>query len=224
MERRRIFRDDADRINFINRLGQVIKDTQTACFAWALIPNHAHFLLRTGQAPIATVMSRILTGYAVSFNRRYHRHGKVFQNRYKSILCQEDVYLKELVRYIHLNPLRAKLVLNLAELERFPWSGHGVLTGRLKQDWQDSEYVLSLFGHKVGEARRRYRAYIEKGVGMGRRPEFTGGGMIRSVGGWDAVKAMRRGQLRLKGDERILGDSDFVENVLKYADEQLARP
>jgi len=109
IERRKIFYDDADRDAFVNRLGQVLIETQTDCFAWALIPNHVHLLLRTGLTPIATVMRRLLTGYAVQFNRRHRRHGHIFQNRYKSILCQEDPYLKELVRYIHLNPLRAGL-------------------------------------------------------------------------------------------------------------------
>ncbi len=110
IERRNIFLDDVDRENFLARLGAVIEDTQTACFAWALIPNHVHLLLRTGDGPISRVMQRLLTGYAVSFNRRHRRHGHLFQNRYKSILCQEDAYLLELVRYIHLNPLRAKMV------------------------------------------------------------------------------------------------------------------
>ena len=110
IERRRIFSDDQDRDNFVERLGDIVTETKTFCFAWALIPNHAHILLRTGQTPLATVMRRLLTGYAVSYNRRHRRHGHLFQNRYKSILCQEDTYLLELVRYIHLNPLRAKIV------------------------------------------------------------------------------------------------------------------
>jgi REP-associated tyrosine transposase len=116
IERRKIFYDDNDRGNFLDRLGVILTDTKTPCFAWALIPNHLHLLLRTGTAPIATVMRRLLTGYAVSFNRRHRRHGQLFQNRYKSVLCQEDPYLLELVRYIHLNPLRAGLVSDLGKL------------------------------------------------------------------------------------------------------------
>ena len=110
IERRKIFRSDSDRADLLQRLGRLLSETQTECFAWALIPNHAHFLLRTTLVPIAALMRRVLTGYAVSFNKKYRRHGKLFQSRYKSILCQEDIYLKELVRYIHLNPLRAGLV------------------------------------------------------------------------------------------------------------------
>ena len=92
IERRKIFYDDNDRDNFLDRLGIILTDTRTPCFAWALIPNHLHLLFRTGVTPIATVMQRLLTGYAVSFNRR---HGQLFQNRYKSVLCQEDPYLLE---------------------------------------------------------------------------------------------------------------------------------
>jgi REP element-mobilizing transposase RayT len=105
IERGIIFRDDKDRNDFLTRLGKILNETKTPCFAWALIPNHFHLLLKTGSLPVATVMGRLLTGYATSFNRRYHRSGHLFQNRYKSILCQEEAYLKELVRYIHLNPL-----------------------------------------------------------------------------------------------------------------------
>ncbi|MBW2592022.1 MAG: transposase, partial [Deltaproteobacteria bacterium] len=90
IQRRKIFRDDADRDSFVNRLGQVLIETHADCFAWAIMPNHAHLLMRTGLTPIATVMRRLLTGYAVQFNRRHRRHGHLFQNRYKSILCQHD--------------------------------------------------------------------------------------------------------------------------------------
>lgn len=99
---------DADREDFLDRLPTLLPATETACFAWALMPDHAHLLFRTGATPIATLMRRLLTGYAVSFNRRHSRRGQLFQNRYKSILCQEDACLTELVRYIHLNPLRAR--------------------------------------------------------------------------------------------------------------------
>ena len=113
IERRVIFCDDHDRDDFLKRLGSVILETGTLCYAWALIPNHIHLLLKTGNAPISTVMRRVLTGYAIGYNCRHRRSGHLFQNRFKSILCQEDAYLKELVRYIHLNPLRAKIVSNL---------------------------------------------------------------------------------------------------------------
>ena len=89
IERRTIFNDDQDRYDFIKNLGLILEQTKTACYAWSLIPNHFHLLLKTGQEPIATVMRRLLTGHAVRYNRRHQRHGHLFQNRYKSILCQE---------------------------------------------------------------------------------------------------------------------------------------
>ena len=221
IERRRIFSDDQDRDNFIERLGKIITETQTSCLAWALIPNHAHILLRTGSTPLSTVMRRLLTGYAVSYNRRHRRSGHLFQNRYKSILCQEDTYLLELVRYIHLNPLRANIVKTRKESDRYPYSGHSVLMGKIKRDFQDTDYVLRLFGKKVSGARRAYRAYVERGIAQGRRPDLVGGGLIRSAGGWSAVTAMRNAKDHMKSDERILGDGDFAQSVLNQAKERL---
>ena len=223
IERRKIFWDDADRDAFVKRLGLVLKETQTDCFAWALIPNHAHLLLRTGLTPISGVMRRLLTGYAVQFNRRHGRHGHLFQNRYKSILCQEDPYLMELVRYIHLNPLRAKLVADYESLKGFRYAGHCALIGKCPNDWQNTNYILSLFGRKTAEARLSYRKFVEKGVSDGKKPELVGGGLIRSLGGWAAAKAMRGDVERIKGDERILGDGNFVQSVLENCRQELDR-
>ena len=219
IERRRIFSDDQDRDNFIERLGDILTDTQTCCLAWALLPNHAHILLRTGPTPLSTVMQRLLTGYAVSYNRRHRRHGHLFQNRYKSILCQEDTYLLELVRYIHLNPLRAKIVKTIKDSDKYPYSGHSALMGKLKRNFQDIDYVLRFFGKKGSVARKAYRAYVNKGIAQGRRTDLVGGGLIRSAGGWSVIKTMRRMQDHMKSDERILGDGDFVQAVLNKAKE-----
>jgi putative transposase len=154
IERRKIFHDDKDRYNFIHRLEELIPATHTACYAWSLLSNHAHFLLRSGEAGISHLMRRLLTGYAVSFNRRHRRHGQLFQNRYKSIVCQEDTYLLELVRYIHLNPLRARLVSDIKDLSKYQFCGHGVLMGKQECTWQDTKYVLSFFDRKAREAKK----------------------------------------------------------------------
>ncbi|MCP4681029.1 MAG: transposase [Desulfobacterales bacterium] len=223
IERKKIFRSDSDRKNFLGRLGYLLAKTKTDCFAWAFIDNHAHLLLRTGLIPIARVMARLLTGYAVSFNRKYRRHGQLFQNRYKSILCQEDPYLRELVRYIHLNPVRAGLVDGMKSLDKYPWSGHSVVMGKRTNDWQNVDYILNLFFGKRKTARRLYRSFVGEGILSGRRPELTGGGLLRSSGGWSALKDNRKAGIRLKGDERILGDSGFVDAVLKAGDEQFER-
>lgn len=142
----------------------------------------------------------------------------MFQNRYKSIVCQEDAYLKELVRYIHLNPLRAGMVKDIKELNRWPWSGHSALMGKVERKWQDSEYILSFFGNG-SNARRNYVRYVERGVGLGQRPELVGGGLIRSLGGWSEVLALRKRGEKQASDTRILGDSEFVQEVTSDLDD-----
>lgn len=221
IEGRPIFQSDLDRKDFIKRLAPLIEETETRCLAWALIPNHFHLLLKTGQVPIAKVMLRLLTGYAVSYNLRHKRQGHLFQNRYKSILCQEDPYLLELVRYIHLNPIRANLVPDLKSLEKFPHCGHGTVMGKAKNDWQDIEGVLRLFGKNISQARQKLNSFVFKGIDQGRRDDLIGGGLVRSVGGWQNVKAMRKAKLWQKSDERILGDGDFVEQTLALSQEPL---
>jgi len=223
IERTAIFRSDTDRDHFVERLGKILQDTNTPCYAWALIPNHFHLLLRTGSVPISTVMRRLLTGYALWYNRRQRRYGHLFQNRFKSILCQENVYLLELVRYIHLNPVRAHLVEDLDELDRYAYSGHSVLMGKVKNSWQQTQQVLGMFGDKPGAARRAYRSFVEKGISQGRRQDLTGGGLLRSAGGWQAVKALRKEKVYQRNDERILGDGDFVEHVLSSAEEAMEK-
>jgi REP element-mobilizing transposase RayT len=223
IERKAIFRDDRDRDSFLKRLGNNLMESRTPCYAWALLWNHFHLLLRTGATPISTVMRRVLTGYAVDFNRRHHRHGHLFQNRFKSILCQEDQYLLELVRYIHLNPLRAGIVKGLKSLGRYPYCGHSRLLGKGESIWQETDYILRLFATTVSTGRRRYLKFVGEGVAQGRRPELIGGGLIRSVGGWAAAKALRKMGAYQKGDERILGDGEFVEEVLAQAQESFER-
>jgi len=223
IERRKIFDSDADRDHFLHRMGEILLDTQTTCFAWALMPNHFHLLLRTGKVPISTIMRRLLTGYALWFNRSRCRHGHLFQNRFKSILCQEDSYLLELVRYIHLNPLRARLVKSIQELDAFPYSGHSTLMGGFQKSWQETDEILKLFGSKPALARRMYRQFVEQGIGQGRRNDLAGGGLIRSAGGWEGLKQKREEGQYQRSDERILGDSDFVSRVLEKTKESLTK-
>lgn len=221
IERKALFRDQTDRDRFVERLGTVVGDTATTCYAWALMTNHVHLLLMTGNEPIATVMRRLLTGYAQEFNRRYNRHGQLFQNRYKSILCEKDSYMLELVRYIHLNPVRARITGSVDELKTYRYTGHAVLMGTVKHAWQDQDGVLRLFHKTAGHARRKYHEYVSEAVQQGRRPELVGGGLLRSIGGWKKLQDYRKQGLRIKADERILGSSDFVAAVLKQADEAL---
>jgi len=215
IERRRIFESDRDREDFLDRLGRIVQEGQASCFAWVLIPNHAHILLRTGTTSLAGMMRRLLTGYAVSFNLRHQRVGHLFQNRYRSVVCEEDAYLLELVRYIHLNAIRAGLVKDMAGLDRYRWSGHSVLMGRESRPWQAREEVLSHFGTREGVAQRRYRQFVFEGIGLGKRGELSTGREGRDRG-----KAGEEGSGT--GESRILGGGFFVEEVLAGA-ERIAR-
>jgi REP element-mobilizing transposase RayT len=220
-ERRAVFRSDEDREDFINRLSRIVTETKTACYAWALIPNHFHLLLRNCGTPITTTMRRLLTGYAVSFNRRHNRKGRLFRNRYKSILCQEERYLMELVRHIHLNPLRAGVVSNLDMLDRYPYCGHSVVMGKVEASWQDTNKLLALFSENPLDGINRYRRYMEKGAAGSRRWELSGGDLLRSSDGWRALKSSKDSKIHRKGDERILGDTAFVESILARSKENL---
>ncbi len=125
------------------------------------------------------------------------------------------------MRYIHLNPLRAGLVDSFAKLDRYPWCGHAVVLGRRDQPWQDRDYVLKWFGKTAGSAKKAYRAFVEKGIAQGQRPELVGGGLIRSLGGWSVVKSLRRSGIQEKGDARILGSGEFVMQVIDEADQHV---
>ena len=221
IEKRPIVQTAEDRDDFVAALSAAARTTGTAIYAWALLRNHSHLLVRSGRVGLPAFMRKWLTGYAIRYNHRHHRYGHLFQNRYKSILCEEDAYFRELVRYIHLNPVRARHVENLDDLERYPWCGHGVLLGKAKRDWQETAYVLEWFGRLPRDARRAYRQYIAEGVPLGRRPELVGGGLIRSLGGWSQVRSGRVPRAHGRADERILGSGEFVDRVIAEATEQL---
>jgi putative transposase len=211
IERRTIFRDDTDRADFVARVATLAAAGALTVYAWALLPNHAHLLVRTGTRSLPRSMRSLLTGYAGAFNRRHTRVGHLFQNRYKSIVVEEEPYLLELVRYLHLNPLRAKVLPDLRRLDRFPWTGHSALLGTVPRPWQDTATILAQFGPSHRRAVHAYRSFVADGVPQGRRPDLQGGGLLRSQGGWAAVAALRRGREAYLGDERILGDTAFVE-------------
>jgi REP element-mobilizing transposase RayT len=221
IEQRPIFVDDADRDDFVSRLASLAEGGALEVYAWALLPNHFHLLCRTKHQPLSIGMHRLLTGYVVNFNKRHRRHGHLFQNRFKSIVCQEDRYLKELIRYIHLNPLRSGLVDSLDSLAVFPYGGHSAVTGRIHRPWQDTGRVLSLFGQHLRKARRTYVEFVDAGARMGRKPELVGGGLVRSLGGWSEVMALRRRGGRSACDQRILGDGEFVSRILEQVEERL---
>ncbi|MCE1274073.1 MAG: transposase [Chlorobiales bacterium] len=221
IEQHHIVNDDTDRQSFISRLGKTAAATETTIYAWALMTNHAHLLLKSGKTGLSDFMRKFLTGYATQFNLRHHRHGHLFQNRYKSIVCEEEPYFLKLVSYIHLNPLRAGLVGSLEELERYAWCGHSVILKHTVHDWQDRTYVLQHFGEKESSALRSYLEFVREQSAFGAQPELTGGGLVRSAGGWSEVLSMRqRGEPQFS-DERILGSGDFVKQIVDEADESI---
>jgi putative transposase len=212
IERRKIFRDDRDRGMFAKRFSFLLKETDTDCFAWALLDNHFHLLLRCNRTALSIFMRRLLTGYAVNFNHRYKRSGHLFQNRYKSIICEEDVYLLELIRYIHLNPLRAKMIPDMNALDLYPWSGHAVLMGKADLPGQVIDEVLLFFGKRLSLSRRKYRQFVADGISQGRRSELVGGGLRRSR------KASGEQDECAVFDDRVLGSGEFVDRLRREAD------
>ncbi len=215
-----IFRDDHDMEDFIRRLSALSSKQAWIVYAWALMPNHFHLLVRSGKSPLTRNMRSLMSGYAGYFNRRYSRHGHVFQNRYKSIVCEEETYFLELVRYLHLNPLRARIVKDMNELDIYRYAGHSAILGAVKRKWQDTDEVLERFSNKRGRTIRLYQEFIAAGVEQGRRPELEGGGLLRSHNGWRGVMELRRGREKYRADERVLGSSSFIEGIIEEAEKQ----
>ena len=212
IEKRDIFLDDADRDYFVLRLSQLLTETDTECLAWVLMPNHFHLLLRPKEQTLALLMRRLLTGYAVRFNLRYHRSGHLFQNRYQSRVCQEDAYLLELVRYIHLNPLRAGIVQQIEDLDRYHWSGHTVLLGEWDLPGQNRQEVFAYFSQNESEARRRYREFLKEGISQRREEEPIESSLE------DAGLPMGSPEDQ-EHDQRILGNREFLVQVRQMKDD-----
>ncbi len=243
IERREIFIDDRDREQLLARIAKHANKESIHMYAFSLMPNHFHLLVRPLSTCLAAFMRRVLTGYAIYFNRRHKRSGHLFQNRYKSFVIEEEAYLLELIRYIHLNPLRAGIVPNLKALATWPYCGYSALMGYVEKSWFEADYTLSLFDAEKLIARKKLSSFMEDGLGARRRGDFVGGGLKRSLGmrpgkaiyrdecREDMQHSIRRneqnsiqqhnGQLDAQHqayDERILGSGDFVQAVLSNLD------
>ncbi|MDT9546367.1 MAG: transposase [Chlorobium phaeovibrioides] len=216
-EKRAIVVDDKDREFFVDRLGGIARATETKIYAWVLMGNHIHLLLKSSTDGLSTFMSRLLGSHASNFNKRYQRTGRLFENRFKSIVCEEERYFLKLIAYIHLNPLRAGLVKSIEDLANFPWCGHASLLGQKHYHWQEHRAVLELFGTTETEAQQRYLDFVAGEMKLGEQPTLLGGGMLRSDGGWAEVRSKRQREKQQFSDERILGSSDFVAKVISEA-------
>ena len=157
---RAVFGDEPERRDLCERFAKLVPEQGLNVYAWAIMSNHVHLLIRTGPKPLSRFMHRLLTGYSVKYNLQKDRKGHVFQGRFKSILVQEETYFRKLVRYIHRNPMKAGLVRSFEELEDYRWCGHGAITGLHVVPWQDTDHVLVSFNGCTGSSLSGYMDYI----------------------------------------------------------------
>ena len=164
IEKRPIYLDDVDRKSFLDRIGKNLPKWGMRCIAWSLMPNHFHLLLQSDKGYLPSFMHCLLTGYSMRFNERHHRVGHLFQNRYKSPVVCKDGYFRDVVRYIHLNPVRSEIVRSIPELGEYPWTGHRHIIRGCPPAWQDTRLLQTEFDdpRDVTGWVRRYREYIEK--------------------------------------------------------------
>jgi putative transposase len=218
IEKGLVFEDDVDRHNFLGRLTNLAGGEQLQVLAFSLLPNHFHLLVRTLKTPLSVFMSRLLTGYSCYFNKRHERSGHLFQNRFKSFVVDEESYFLELVRYIHLNPVRAGLVKDLKALSAWPFAGHSALMGNVRREWLDSDAVLSRFGPTVQSACQGLSGFMEDGLVA--QTESAPADVIRLTS--QSAATSERAGPTLGRDARILGSSEFAERVLEMMEKPLA--
>lgn len=189
-----IFADDEDRSRFYLFLQEGVEKFGHRIHAFCLMRNHVHLAIQVGEKPLSRIMQHLCFRYTQWVNSRQKKVGHLFQGRYKAILVDADAYLAELVRYIHLNPVRAKLV---KDPGKYFWSGHRAYIGQETLPWLTTDWVLSQFGRRLKSARARYDEFVQYGRKEGRRQEFHEG----TSGG------------------RILGDDSFVEGVYEKSEQ-----
>ncbi len=186
-----IFFSDEDRRQWQSCLQKGLERHDHRVHVYCWMTNHVHLAIQAGVNPLSEFMAFLASGYARATNRRIGRTGHLFERRYRAILIQEESYLKELVRYIHLNPLRAGMVSKLSD---YPWSSHDAYLGGPCPDWLNQDQVLMLFGATEKTARRRYAKFMHQ-----TQPE-------------NVVQLLRAG---CNGDDRILGDDAWKKQILK---------
>lgn len=163
-QKRKTFLDHQDYQVYLQRLAKYRKKYDYALYAYCLMPNHVHLLVESSNRPLAKFMQGLQQSYSQYFNLRHRKAGHVFQGRYKAIICEKDEYLLQLVRYIHLNPVRAKLA---ARPERYRYSGHGVYLDGKAVERMDPTKVLRILGGKAA-----YRKFVLDGMGEGHKEEY----------------------------------------------------
>jgi len=194
-----IFFDESDRIRFYDLLEEGVKRFDVRMLALCLMSNHVPLVVQVAEIPLSRLIRNVSFRYTRYRNARQRRTGHLFQGRYKAIVIDAENYLLELVRYIHLNPVRAGIVGNPGD---YRWSSHRAYLGKEVLPWLSTEWILSRFSPRKGTARRLFRNFVADGIGGDYREEFHSG--------------TREG--------RILGDDDFAEDALRRAGEKVNRP
>ena len=160
-----LFGDDEDKMVFLSRFSKKLKQTGFQCYSWNLMDNHYHLFLHVNELPMSKLMRGLNSGYARYYNKKHNRKGTLFQNRFKSVLCQDQDYAVQIIKYIHLNPLRAGMVKSLEELKTYKWSGHGVLMGvegAMGEEFQNRLECLRRFGENEPEAVNNYYNFLNQ--------------------------------------------------------------
>jgi REP element-mobilizing transposase RayT len=199
-----IFRDEEDRNRFLFLLAEGIAKSGFECYAWALMTNHYHLVIRTNECPLADLLHPLNARYARWFRAKGHSHGYLFQDRFKSLVTQDQGYLEELVRYVHLNPIRKGICSTISDLDVYPWCGHAALVGTIPRSFQETRKVLERFSVDHLRAIKQYRSFMQEGHVMN-KPD----GLI------DAVRH-GTGESVDQGDCHlwVIGDQPFVKNAI----------
>jgi putative transposase len=222
--RRQIFNSPADYEKFLSLL--TVQKTKLPFFlyAYCLMSNHVHLLIERQTSAVGRIMHRLLTGYAQYYNRRYRRVGHLLQGRHKAILCQSDRYLSELVRYIHLNPVRARMV---NQPEDYEYSSHRTYLGLAPARLVDVDPVLRHFGAKKDVARDRYRQFVAAGIKQGHCEEFYAADEGRILGTEEFIDATihRIGEPKRQtpGSKKATTASEFRPDRLITVVEKICR-
>lgn len=198
---------------FLDRLGLSAAAAGLSVHAWTIMPNHFHLLVEVGEQPLQRAMHRLLVGFSNYYNRRFEHRGHVFMTRYRSILVQKEGYYLELVRYIHLNPMRAGLVGSLAELQDYPWSSHSEVMKGKATGWYDPRRVLAAFSANEARARNAYRRFLEEGPGHSERNEYENGCFLIGRRGVVEAAGARVDQRRYDFPGPVLGSRDFACSI-----------
>ena len=163
-QRQKTFAKDGDYQVYLEKLAQYRQRYGVTIYAYCLMPNHVHLLLECSGSPLGKFMQGLQQSYTQYYNRTYHKVGHLFQGRYQAILCQKDAYLLELVRYIHLNPARSKLV---ASAGKYPYSGAQAYRSGKPTVIVDPRPVLKVIGGISG-----YRKFVQEGLREGHKEEY----------------------------------------------------